>query len=282
MTFPPVLWGFLVTVLWILLTQVLMATVYLAGVRTAPLIEMFAFVVATALVLQADVRLRPKGMPGVGLRLSRPGLLVFGLIAGVGLAILASEIDNVVSDRFPRDNPLAVANTSDVLPGSDWLRALSVGLVWPIARVLVTIGISLRCVLVGLPLEVALVLTALTFAVFGVDLRAGVPLAVPVIVAGWAYTRSRAIALPIAILLPVFSSVWISVLDLPLSLPGFYPSGDGGPVVFQPLWFDVLGIVLLAVGVGLLIRAFEGTPTLAALLPRRKSPGEGSDDGSDE
>jgi hypothetical protein len=72
--------------------------------------------------------------------------------------------------------------------------------------------------------------------------------------------------------------VWFEVVGVGPGIPGF-DHVDPTQVLFQPFWFNALGVVALAAGVGLLIREFERRPfSKLVLAADARRPGPSADD----
>jgi hypothetical protein len=253
------------------------------GVPWGYLIEGLAMIGATALIARLDVAMRRPGVPEVGWR--RPPLMwvAAALLAGVGAAILGSEIDNIVRDRVPLVTPAPPVPSPGaeagptIVPGPEIYRALTHGLIAPFCLALLGLGITMRNLFTGLPGWVALVIGALATAWSRHEHPAyWLPWMLAPLIGGWAYARSHAIWLAFAALLPQHAVVWLDLFGLLPGIPGF----DTEPkpvVVFQPVWFDLLGVLCLFGGIFLLIRG-PGAGAPASGLPGRPPPAPPEDD----
>jgi membrane protease YdiL (CAAX protease family) len=176
-------------------------------------------------------------------------LLPLGL-AVVGLQILLSEADNAT--RWVLPMPTFLQRTfSDLAEGglSSWIALMIVA---PLTEEPLCRGLILGGFLRRYPARKALVVSALLFAAVHLNPFQFLSAFVLGILLGWVFLKTRS-------LLPcIFAHAlnnaggWIARGVLEIEIPG-YTSGLGGRVQFQPLWFDALGLSLLAIGLTLMI-----------------------------
>lgn len=235
------LWALFAVPLWALLL------VPLAGAGA----ENGGFALGVAIVtLAAFVADRRLGAPGPARRVwpDRPRWLLFGLVAGLGMTVLASDVGNVgthlagVGVRAPEppsDPPMAALNAA----------AFHVGLL------LVVVGVAQRTLLALHRPWTAIALAALLGALptplylwpqWG--LLVGLP--------AWLFRHTRSLALALSAYAP---TVILPVLDLFGVTPGVpgFDLVEPDAHVFQPVWFDLLGAALVALGVAPLLRDFD-------------------------
>jgi hypothetical protein len=278
MGMPPLFWGLLVSPLWgamFFLSGTLLAAM---GVPWGYLVEGLAMVAATLIIGRIDAGMRRPGVPEIGLRLPPTPWILAALLAGVGAAILGSEIDNIVRDRVPLVtaalDPHAPPPGPTLTPGPAWLQGLSYGLVAPICLAFLGLGITMRNLWTSIPGWAALTIGALATAWSRHEHPAyWLPWMLGPLIGGWAYARTHSIWLGVAALLPQHAVVWLTVLAIQPGIPGF----DTAPrpvVEFQPIWFDAVGVLCLVGGVFWMIRAFgAGVPSGGGLPPRAPRPG---------
>lgn len=277
MKMAPTFWGMIAAPLWGGFGIWAMALLAAFGLTSVSLIELLGVALGTALILRMDFTLRPPGMPGLGYRAPAPGLLIGALLAGLGVAILGSEIDNIVRDRVPlvftAPTPEQANAGAQMVAGPAWAAALSQGLVVPVARALVASGIALRNLVAGLPWRVALAVSAIAFSFTSHEHPAyWLPLTLAPLIGGWAYLRSHCIWLPIAVAIPQHAASFLAVANVRLGIPGF--DSPSGPIAeFQPFWFDALGLALILAGGALLIRGFEAGGLRVPAGPSPGAPG---------
>lgn len=235
------LWALFVVPLWALCAS-LPVQLGLPGGAVA-----LGVLAATALAFAADRRF---GAPGPPRHLwpERARWLAFALLAGLGITILASDLGNIGAHmsnaRIEPPPP----------PESPWLAALD-GAVFHAGLVLVIVGVAERTLLAihrpWTAIGIAALLGALPSPLYlwpQWALLIGLP--------AWLFRHTRSLALSLAAYAP---TVVLPLVDL----AGFGPGIPGFDVVepdvhlFQPWWFDLLGGVLVALGVGPLLRDFE-------------------------
>lgn len=274
MSMPPVFWGLLASPLWgamYILSGNLLAAV---GVPWAYLVDALALVTATYIIVRIDAGMRRPRVPAVGWQVPVATLAAAALLAGVGAAILGSEIDNIVRDRVPLVVPAPSTDAAaavQMAPGPDAVLAVGRGLIAPICLGILGLGIALRNVAMGLPMWLALTFGALATAFPGHEHPAyWLPWLLGPMVGGWAYARSHSLWVGIAALLPQHLVIFFGVLGITPGIPGF-DTEIQPVVVFQPVWFDALGAVCLAAGVFWFI---QGVGRVAATggLARPKRP----------
>jgi len=276
-TMPPALWAMLVAPIWVALSSAIMGLLVWMDVVWLPLILLVGWGGGTLVVLMMERNRRVPDMPSLGFGRPALELIIYALIAGLGSAILSSEIDNVMRSHFATPTA-APTEPGPIVAEPLWLHALVSGLFMPLTRAVVVHGIVLRNMVFSAPLSWAVGFS--TFAYFfsmSGALHDWLRFALPAGVAGWAYVRSHNVWVSMAALLGSFSGVWLEVFDLSLGVPGFDQT-DPAQVLFQPHWFNAAGVALLAAGVGLLIRAFEKRPfsqlVLAADARRPEPPSD--------
>ena len=279
MMMPPLFWGFIVSPLWGAMYMISGGVLARLGVPFGYLIEGLAMLAATALIARIDAATRRPGMPTLGWRGAAPPLIGAALVAGLGAAILGSEIDNIVRDRIPLLIPAAAPATPEagavarsIVPGPPVFLALTYGLIVPFSLAVVGYGIVLRNLLAGLPVWFAMAFGALATIWWRHEHPAyWLPWVLAAALGAWVYTRSHSIWMGVAALLPQHAVIWLTVVGVNPGIPGF----DTDPkaiVEFQPVWFDAIGVLCLAVGGYLLIRGFTSGPPALAAPPAAPAP----------
>lgn len=277
---PPALWAMLVAPIWVALSTLIVALlVEYAGVTWISVLLLLGWGLGTVAALGLDLRTRGPDMPGPGFGRPDPRLVLWALLAGVGTAILSSEVDNLLRARFETVEPARPDTKALLTEGPMWLYGLVTGLFMPFTRAIVVHGIVLRNMVFSAPMSWSIAFS--TFAYFfslSGDLSDWLKFALPAGVAGWAYVRAHNVWVSTAALVGSFSGVWFEVLGVGPGIPGF-DQVDPTQVLFQPFWFNALGVVALAAGVGLLIREFEQRPfSKLVLAADARRPGPSADD----
>lgn len=266
MPLAPFLWALFAVPVWLLVAQVPAA---LAGPEgpVGPLL-VAGFAAATVIIWLLDRRLGPPGPPRYGLP-DRPVWLAYALVAGLGFTILASELGNVGAHLA--GVPLSDPETAAPAPLTERWRAL-VALALHAGLLLVAVGVSGRTLLALHRPWTAIILTALTGAIFApfhlwpqFALLMGLP--------AWLFAHTRALALAAAGYLPVVLLSLLPLAGFALGVQGFDTFAHG-PKPFQPVWFNLIGAVLVAAGVAPLIAAFEREAD-ASDATEPSEPGEG-------
>lgn len=176
------------------------------------------------------------------------------VIAVLGLSIVMSEVDNGLRSLLPM--PDWLMETFARLVGEDRLGGLfMLSVVAPVTEEVLFRGIILRGFLTRYPVGSALVLSSVLFGVAHANPWQLVSALGFGVLLGWLYYRGR--SLWPSLVAHALVNGWPQVLGplLP-TIPGFN-TAPTGPIQFQPWWFDLLGIGLLAVGVWLLRVAFK-------------------------
>jgi hypothetical protein len=219
------------------------------------------FVVSTAVAVAFERRTLLGRLLPLSWRPARLGLVPAALLAGAGMLVLGSEIGNVVLSVWPR---VVQAPAEAGAPDPLWARLALDGLVLPacstvvfgvlVARAMavvvgrrgaVIVAAGAAALLIGLPDPQSMPQTALMFGL-----------------AAWIYTLTGSPWITLAAATPAGVMNVLMTLGRGPGLIGFDLMPEG--VVFQPIWLDLGGAVCIALGVGWLMRAFEGRPAAGA------------------
>jgi hypothetical protein len=210
------------------------------------------FTASTLIAVAMDRRFGP---PGLGPLWSPPSVWMYGpaLLAGLGVTILASELGNVIMSLSPQITPAGVENVLEGVPR--WQLAVLGCLVAPVGLGVVLFGIVQRALAGTYRPQTAFLWTVVmgSLVLPAAPHQAAMIIALPV----WLYRHTRALPLAVVGLLPFAQGVAMELYDIGPGITGF-DLLDPNKVVFQPVWFDLLGAALLAAGLAPLIRAFEG------------------------
>jgi membrane protease YdiL (CAAX protease family) len=172
------------------------------------------------------------------------------VIAVVGIGIVASELDNLTRMVLPMPDFMAEL-LKDVISGGFGM-ALVLVVVAPLTEELLFRGLILRGLLQRYGTVPAVMLSALLFALvhanpyqFASAITMGVFLA-------WLLVRTRSLW-PCIIAHALFNCHGIVLPILTdtfgFEIRGYTGTPGDGPVMFQPPWFDALGLVLVGLGV---------------------------------
>lgn len=186
--------------------------------------------------------------PFVGVRLA---LFVPMGLTVIGTGILLSECDNLLRAVLPA--PPGVADLFHRLAGartSLWGSILALVIVAPVTEELLFRGIILRGFLSHYGPGKAILASALLFALFHVNPWQFVSAAWLGVLFAWWFVRTR--SLVPCLFGHALSNGMPSIVGrvFHLNIPG-YTSEMTTQVVFQPLWFDCVGLLLAGAGVWL-------------------------------
>ena len=174
----------------------------------------------------------------------------------IGTSILISEADNLLRTVLPP--PAWFANYLKSLVGGEvslWGSVLSLVVVAPLTEELLVRGLILRGFLSHYSTRKAVLASAIFFGVLHLNPWQFIGATVLGILFAWWFIETRS-------MLPCFlGHAFVNTLPLaatvllPFEIPGY--TSDFGTIQFQPLWFDLVGIILAAVGIWLLIHQFR-------------------------
>jgi len=167
------------------------------------------------------------------------------LLALLGLGIVVSELDNLLQQFLPLPEWF-----SDIFAGGGPELLLIAVILAPVLEELLFRGLMLRGFLTHHSTAKAILGSALLFAVahfnpwqFATAFCAG-------LLFGWWFLHTGSL-LPCIVGHAVHNGLPFLLLLLQLEIPGYTVPGS-----FQPFWFDLLGVLLLAAGILLLRRKF--------------------------
>ena len=208
------------------------------------------------------------GAIALGLRLNRirfrhafpisgiPAMQAIGAaISLLGVAVLLSEVDNAF--RFVLPPPKALTGLMKELIASEqnaFSRVLLLVIIAPVTEELLFRGIILRGLLSRHRPAIAVVLTALLFAILHFNPWQFLSALFLGMVLGWFYLRTGSVAMCI-VGHSIANGLVVIFSVLPWDIPGMTGTPDLTQVVFQPWWLDVSGLVVLLLGLWLFRRA---------------------------
>ncbi len=180
----------------------------------------------------------------------RGALLLPIVIAVVGIGILASELDNV--SRFILPMPDFIAKLlGDMISGGHGMAIVLV-VVAPLTEELLFRGLILHGLMQRYGTVPAVLLSTLLFALVHVNPYQFASAITMGVFLAWLFVRTRSLW-PCIIAHALFNC---HLMVLPilrdtfgLQIRGYTGMPGDGPVVFQPLWFDALGLLLVVLGV---------------------------------
>lgn len=195
------------------------------------------------------------------------------VLSMAGVSIVLSEADNLMRTVLPMPAWIVAIVEQALLGGhsplASWILLVVIA---PVTEELLFRGLVLNALLRRYSPLVAVLFSALLFALLHMN-----PWQLPVamvsgVLLGWLYVRTR--------------SLWPCLLGhafmntgpnlgglLPWEIPG-YTSSIEGQITYQPWWFDLTGIALLVVGVGLMWGVLRGSRPRPAQWPAPRPPAE--------
>jgi uncharacterized protein len=176
-----------------------------------------------------------------------PGALLLAVVPlAAGLGILLSEVDNLFRSVVPA--PRELLEQFIALGRESPIGALiTLVVVAPLTEELFFRGLVLRAFLRRYSVAVAIVLSALLFAVGHANPWQFASAAVGGLLLGWLYWRTGSL-IPCFLAHASFNGLSVVATHLLPPIAGFTGGDPFGPVEFQPLWLDGLGLLLVAVG----------------------------------
>jgi membrane protease YdiL (CAAX protease family) len=169
-----------------------------------------------------------------------------------GLGILLSEVDNLFRSFMPAPRELleqfiALGKESPI----GGLVALVV--VAPLTEEVFFRGLVLRAFLRRYSVGVAIVLSALLFAIGHANPWQFASAAVGGLLLGWLYWRTGSLV-PCFLAHAAFNGLSVVATHLLPPISGFSGGDPFGPVEFQPPWLNGLGLLLVVVGAAAVMR----------------------------
>jgi membrane protease YdiL (CAAX protease family) len=183
------------------------------------------------------------------LRPLAPRLLLPVLLTVFGLTILASEAGNALQHVLPMPGVVAdmfrgVANGGEGLASSAFLLVL----VAPLTEELLFRGLILRGLLRNYSARKALAASAVLFTLLhGNPWQVVTPMALGLVL-GWWFIRTRSLT-PCLAGHALLNALALICTSFPYHIRGYNEATTSADIgEFQPLWFDLAGVALLAVG----------------------------------
>jgi glutamate-5-semialdehyde dehydrogenase len=222
-------------------------------------ISIVAKLLSCALVTYFVLQRGREGWRNLGWVGFKPVILVFAfapLIAGV--TIFLSEIDNLLRAYLP-STTLDNWNTApelDSLMSTAWLGPALAVVIAPLTEEIIFRGVILRGLLGRWRPWIAITASALLFALMHLN-PAQTPVALILgLLLGWVYARTRSLGL--CILGHALNNAASYPIEfLPFEVQGFNFTPEDLPadvVLFQPWWFDLLGLAFFLVGLWIIHR----------------------------
>jgi len=186
----------------------------------------------------------------------RPVLLLPMSLTIIGMSILLSEADNRLRTVLPI--PAGIIEILQNLfgaPKNFFSSIFTLVIVAPLTEESLFRGLILRGFLSHYSVRKAIIASALFFAVFHFNPWQFTSAAVAGVVLAWWFVKTRSL-LPCLFGHALNNALPLILLAIPrVNIPG-YSNEITEQIEFQPLWFDLLGLLLAGVGIWRLIREF--------------------------
>ncbi len=248
----------------------------LVSLATHPLALGAINTVAVAVVLVGGVLLLRRPVQEVlTFRRFSPWLLPPLVLSMAGASIVLSEADNLLRSVLPMPAWIVALVEQSLLGGHSLLASwILLVVIAPITEELLFRGLILNTLLRRYSPLVAILFSSLLFALMHMNpWQLAVAMVIGVLL-GWLYVRTRSLW-PCILGHAIMNSGPNLVGLLPWEIPG-YTTALEGQVTHQPWWFDLLGVALLAIGVGLMWGILRGSrPTPAPETAPRPPVGSG-------
>ncbi len=190
----------------------------------------------------------------------RPVFIIPVALTVVGCAIMLSEADNALRWFLPM--PARYADIFSRIAGgrsSVWGSLAALVVVAPLTEEFLFRGLILRGFLRCYGARKAILASALLFGAFHLNPWQFLPATVVGVLFGWWFSQLRSLV-PGIVGHALFNGVpWALQRVARLDIPGF--TAPYGGVEFQPLWFDLSGLLLAALGLALMQRIFRSEVT---------------------
>lgn len=171
------------------------------------------------------------------------------LLAAVGVSICVSEMDNGLRWLAPITDPKHLdalqRGAKEMLTPAAAPLLLAI-IVTPVIEEMIFRGVILRGLLNRFRQDHAIAISSILFAVAQVDLYHVILSFFTGLFLAWVFTRTASLWACILVHAVMNGMGWMVVNVLGAGIPG-YTDIPGKDVVFQPLWFDALGVACLAV-----------------------------------
>jgi len=169
----------------------------------------------------------------------------------IGLAIVVSELDNLIQRIIPMSETY-MDIFEGVINNNLFLVFLSLCIVAPLLEEMLFRGILLRGLLKNLEHWSAIFFSAFLFAILHMNIWQGIGAFFVGVFIGWLFFKTGSIY--IAIFAHFINNLFVVLAVQYTSVPGFSDISETG---FQPLWFTLIGLILLIAAVFLIERESE-------------------------
>jgi len=189
----------------------------------------------------------------------RPSVLMALAVTVVGLSVLLSELGNLLQSVLPPPTWFAEI-MADLLGGKQslWGSILLATVVAPATEEPLFRGLILRGFLARYRVGKAIAASALLFALFHLNPWQFAAGAATGVLFAWCFVKTRSLV-PCIFGHAVNNSLGWLFLALHLKVPGYTGEWTEG-IMRQPLWFDILGLLLATAGIAWLAKALRRPP----------------------
>jgi len=177
------------------------------------------------------------------------GVLITTIITTLGASVLLSEVDNIMRTVIPNWDLMGSGITEMFDNSPLWQNLLGAVVIAPLTEEFLVRGLWLRGYTRHYKPWVGLVISSVIFGILHMNLPQFVGATLCGLLLGWAYLKTNSLLLPMLIH-AVHNSISTLGGYLP-PIPGFSAVSASG---YQPLWFDILGLILFTGGIYLLNR----------------------------
>lgn len=176
-----------------------------------------------------------------------------GLVTIVGVAILFGELVNLIQRVFPPPTlPIDLVKIFDVSAGSRWTAIAFIVLLGPLAEELLFRGVILRGFLSRYSARKAIFVSALVFGAYHLNPFQVVTATILGVLFAWWRVQTG------SLVLPFLGHALNNALALRVPRLPWFNGQEAAAVAatppFQPIWFDLIGVVLFLVGILQFIR----------------------------
>jgi len=191
-------------------------------------------------------------------RVSTPTLASV-VVSTAGAIILLSELDNLVRFILPAPEWIVRIFRELTAPSEHvWAAAFLLVIVAPVTEEVMFRGLILRAFLRRFTAGAAFLLSSMLFGLVHLNPWQFVSATALGLIFAWWYARTRSLV-PSLIGHALANAMVIGNAWLPFKIRGFNAGESFASTDLQPLWFDALGVLLLAAGLSLFHRVTPAT-----------------------
>ncbi len=176
-----------------------------------------------------------------------PAMIISLMVYVAGSSIVLSDVDNLTRWIFPL--PDFLVKLFESVYSSRTGALLLMVVMAPLVEELLFRGVILGGFLKHYSKRNAIIFSAFLFAIYHLNPYQFTGAFVGGIVLGWIFAETESLLLCIFLHGILNFVAWSTkFIELPFSISGFNSDGPAGKVEFQPVWFDMLGILLFLSG----------------------------------